>query len=135
MRLQYTTDCALRMMVYVAGENRIVSSRELEEKIGFPQQCIFSAGRKLKKAGYINTISGPFGGYILSRSPKEITIQDILVVFKDSLSVCCEKAPVKRSNTTAMNNYVKMTEKLEADIRKRLSECTLAHLLHKNINF
>jgi len=129
MKLQYTTDCALRMMVCLTGEDRIVSSREMEEKIGFPQQCIFNAGRKLKQAGYVHTISGPFGGYTLGKLPEEITIQDILALFKDSFSVCGAQAPVSQLSTTTLRNFVKLLGKLEDDVIQKMSSFTLADLL------
>ena len=119
MKLQYTTDCALKVMVYLAGEDRIVSSRELEEKIGFSQQCIFSAGRKLKKAGYVNTISGPFGGYILSKPPGEITMQEILIDLGDAFYI--NDAASGKASTTALQNYFKKLIKIKNEIDQQMS--------------
>ena len=75
VKLQYTTDCALLMMVCLTGENDIVSSRELEKAIRFPQQTIFNAGRRLKKAGLINKIRD--GVKILGNGEltKKLTVQ------------------------------------------------------------
>ena len=131
MKLQYTTDCALRMMVYLTGKNGIISSRELEQKIHFPQQCIFSAGRKLKKAGYISTVSGPFGGYTLGKSPEDITIQGILLLFKDSFSICCEDIDEKQIPGTACRNYIGLLRKVKDDFAQEMSTVTLASLLKK----
>ena len=127
MKLQYTTECALRMMVYLTGESRIVSSREFEDKIDFSQQCIFSAGRKLKKAGYVNTVSGQFGGYVLGKSPEEITIQQILTAFKDELSLGCDNTSPDAAAT--MQNFEKFLLGLEEDVAQKMSMVTLSDLL------
>ena len=130
MKLQYTTCCALLMMVYLAGQNdRVVSSREIEEKIGFPQQCIFSAGRRLKKTEFINTVSGPFGGYILGKRPEEINVQQIMEVFKDSFSICSEEMFSKKKKISdSMNIPTKLLMKIEADINKKMASYTLLDL-------
>ena len=128
IKLQYTTDCALRMMVCLAGEGRVVSSRELEEKTEYPQQSIFNAGRKLKKAGLVNTVSGPFGGYILAGRPADISFEDILRAFRDTFSIT-ENGFAKKTKVTTLRNSARLLEDMEADIVRRMSELTLADLL------
>ncbi|MCL2508018.1 MAG: Rrf2 family transcriptional regulator [Oscillospiraceae bacterium] len=128
MKLQYVTDCALLIMAYLTGENRVVSSRELEKMINFPQQSIFTAGRKLKSAGFVNTVSGPFGGYILAKSPEEITIQDILSAFKDAFCIS-DSACANRAATTTLNNFAKLLSSAEEEVKVRLSTFTLMDLL------
>lgn len=129
MKLHYITGCALLMMAYLAGEDRTVSSRELEQMICFPQQSIFSAGRKLKQSKLVNTISGPFGGYILAVSPENITIQDILLAFEDEFHISDEML-VKRSKKKTLHNFAKWLMNTEADMRQRMSMFTLADLLN-----
>jgi Rrf2 family transcriptional regulator, iron-sulfur cluster assembly transcription factor len=34
--------------------------------------------QKLKKAGVIKSVRGPFGGYLLAKNPEEITVGDII---------------------------------------------------------
>ena len=128
IKLQYITDCALLMMAYLTGEDRVVSSREIEKAIHFPQQCIFTAGRKLKKTGFVNTVSGPFGGYKLAKAPEEITIQDILAAFKDAFDII-DVLSAKRSAAAAVQNFTDILINLEAEMKQRMSSYTLADLL------
>ena len=133
MKLQYTTDCALLMMVYLTGEaGRIVSSRELEKMIHFPQQSIFNAGRKLKNFGFINTINGPFGGYMLAKSPDEISIQDILEAFKDEFYINGETYSEKAATTT-LQNFARALMNMEAEMKQKMSAHTLAELLAETV--
>ena len=129
MQVQYTTSCALRMMVYLAADNKIVTSNEMEKKLGFPKQTIFGAGRKLKAAGYVNTISGPFGGYILGKPPEDITLQNILDVFHDSFSTSYGKSPANSATTVTMRNYEQFLAEMEKGITRKLMSCTLADLM------
>ena len=47
----------------------------------------------LKNAGLVNSIRGSQGGYSLARSPREITLKDILIVLEGSMCLveCTEK--------------------------------------------
>jgi len=116
------------MMVCLTGENQIVSSRELEKAIRFPQQTIFNAGRKLKKAGLINTVNGPFGGYTLAKPPENITIQEILLAFKDTFDINELFSPRKASAAT-LRNFSKLLTDVKVEMEHKLSAFTLADLL------
>ena len=130
MKLQYTTDCALLMMVCLTGKNQIVSSRELEKAIRFPQQTIFNAGRRLKKAGLISTVSGPFGGYTLAKPPESITIQEVLLAFKDTFEINELFSPKKASAAT-LHNFSKLLTNVKIEIERKMSAFTLADLLEE----
>ena len=129
IKLQYLTNCSLLMLVYLAEENRIITSRELEEKIHFPQQSVFSAGRKLKKLGFIDTVNGPFGGYRLAKPPEKISIQEILTAFKDAFYICGE-TPVQEASTPALQNFVKRLLSVKDEMDRQMS-FTLADLLEE----
>jgi Rrf2 family protein len=47
----------------------------------------------LKNAGFIHSVRGSRGGYILGRPPREITLKDILLVLEGSMCLveCTEK--------------------------------------------
>jgi len=63
-----------------------------EEKVSseFLEQIFF----KLKKAGLINSVRGPGGGFVLSRKPSEISVQNILEAVGETgrLTPCTLKA-------------------------------------------
>jgi len=128
MKLQYITECSLLMMAYLTGENRVVSSRELEKMISFPQQCIFSAGRKLKSSGFIHTVSGPFGGYMLAKPSEEITVQDILTAFKDEFCMNGEIS-AEKATTASLRRFLDICHEFEAEAKNGMSAVTLADML------
>ena len=115
-------------MAYLTGENRTVPSRELEEKINFPQQCIFNVGRRLKKDRLVNTVAGPFGGYALAKKPEDVTIQNILEVFKDEFYITDELSEEKAAATT-LKNFASFLNSTKSEMDEKMSTFTLADLL------
>jgi Rrf2 family protein len=49
--------------------------------------------RKLKKAGLVRSQRGPFGGHMLAKSPKQITVGDIVRTLEESTAItdCAEQ--------------------------------------------
>ena len=129
MKLQYTTNCALLIMAYLTGENRIIPSRELQEHTGFAQQSIFTAARKLKAAGYVTTVSGPFGGYILGKPADRITVQEILELFCDTVSIRGGELSERQADKTTLRNFANRLAELDADLDRKLSALTFAELM------
>ena len=80
MRITSKGRYGLRAVINLArtNHNRPVSigSIAAEENVSseFLEQIFF----KLKKAGLIRSIRGPGGGFVLNRTPGEISVQDIL---------------------------------------------------------
>ena len=116
-------------MLYLTSANKIVTSRELEKTIYFPQQSIFTAGRRLKKSGLVGTVSGPFGGYVLAKPPEDITIQEILVTFDDVFHIGKEVSADKFT-APKLGNLAKMFAKLKAETEQKLGLVTLADLIN-----
>ena len=106
-----------------------MTSRELESKINFPQQTIFSAGRKLKKHGFINTVSGPFGGYTLAKPADKIMVQDILEAYKDGFNISSQDS-FKTATLPVLKKYAKKLLNIKSGIDRQMS-FTLADLLEK----
>lgn len=45
---------------------------------------------KLRKAGFIESIRGAGGGYVLSRKPEDIKVSDVLAILEDSIKIVDE---------------------------------------------
>ena len=60
--------------------------------------------QSLKKAGILKSKRGPQGGYCLSRSPEEITVQDIIVATEGDVAlVDCVNGRRKKKGTCPFN--------------------------------
>jgi Rrf2 family iron-sulfur cluster assembly transcriptional regulator len=113
--------------------NRPVSigSIATEEDVSseFLEQIFF----KLKKAGLIRSIRGPGGGFVLNRTPGEISVQDILVAVGETrgLTPCTlrRKTLCNRPEPCAAHDIWIGLQKTMEDY---LTKVTLKDILAKN---
>ena len=79
---------ALRMMLELSmSENgRPVRIREIAEKQSISDKYLEQIISILNKAGFVRSIRGPQGGYLLTRKPSEYTVGDILRLTEGSLA-------------------------------------------------
>ncbi len=78
--LRKNTDYGLRAMVSLSGcyDERLVSARELSDQGNFSYQLGRKILQRLHKAGLVESVMGPKGGFRLSRKPTEITLYDVI---------------------------------------------------------
>jgi Rrf2 family protein len=55
-----------------------VAARELAERERLPADYVEQILLRLRRAGIVSSIRGARGGYMLSRSPEEVTVKDVL---------------------------------------------------------
>lgn len=80
MRLTRAGEYGIRCVFYLAGQpgNRTVNRREIAEKMDIPFQFLGKIGQKLGAAGIIRIEQGVKGGFLLNRSPEQITLLDVI---------------------------------------------------------
>ena len=72
-----TSEYALRMMIVLATENRIMNVHEIIEDIEVPEKYARKILLRLIKRNVLISIRGVEGGYSLAREPEHITLFDI----------------------------------------------------------
>ena len=83
---------ALRLMLDLAmnGENNVVRIKDIAERQQISDKYLEQIISILNKAGFVRSIRGPQGGYMLNREPKEYTVGMILRLTEGSLApVAC----------------------------------------------
>ena len=80
LRLSTKGQYGVRALYEIANgyPDRPVTIREISEKQDVSVAYLEQILNKLRRAGFIRSIKGPGGGYILNKSPEEITIASIL---------------------------------------------------------
>ncbi len=68
-----------------------VSLKNIAERQDISESYLEQVFSTLRKAGLVNSIKGAQGGYVLSKSPSEITIGEILRALEGELSVADSK--------------------------------------------
>ncbi len=88
---------ALRLMVdlSLAAKDEYISLRDVAKRQGISMKYLEQIVSQLHKAGYLNSVRGPQGGYRLSRRPAQYTVGEILRVTEGSIAPvsCLETVP------------------------------------------
>lgn len=123
---------ALRMMVDLAinkGE-KPVSIKEIAERQHISDKYLEQIISVLNKAGYVKSVRGPQGGYMLLRAPKDYTVGMILRLIEGSL------APVEclefEENTCPRRQEcvtLKVWEKIDQAVKDVVDNITLEDLV------
>ncbi|MCL6548232.1 MAG: Rrf2 family transcriptional regulator [Alicyclobacillus sp.] len=89
MKVSQRTEYGLRAMVAIAamaGEQRPVPLSAVAEAEGIPEQFLDQIVMKLRKAGFVKSVRGVNGGYLLSRPAEEISVGSVVRVLEGSLA-------------------------------------------------
>jgi len=92
VRVSTRGDYACRALLSLALRNSNpvpvpVSVRDIAERTGLPQPYLEQILLALKGAGVVQSKRGVGGGYVLSRSPEEITLGEIVAAVDGPISV------------------------------------------------
>jgi Rrf2 family protein len=75
---------------------------DIAERQGISVKYLEQLVIPLKKAGYVKSMRGPKGGYVLARSPKRITVGEVVAVLEGGVSLtdCIEDPDIcEKSNS------------------------------------
>jgi len=110
-----------------------ISIKEIAERQGISFSYLEQILYKLGKAGLIESVRGPAGGYLLSRKPAELTIGDIVRSLEGpiALSHCLE--PGESGDCNQADDCVArmVWAKVGAKIEEALDSISFDDLLHQ----
>lgn len=110
-----------------------VSLKKISEKYNISESYLEQLFTKLRKDGYIETVRGPQGGYLLAREPKDITVGMILRTLEGEIktSECVSKEVCSRESICATRSIF---EKIENSINDVIDNITLADMHEEQQN-
>lgn len=136
MKLSTRSRYGTRLMLELAKhfEHRPVSLPEISKNQDIPKKYLEQITIPLKKAHYVKSIRGVYGGYVLTKPPVEITLDDIVAVLEGNRCVVkcmtkdescrrfdeCVIRTVWEKGAEAMFNYlasISLTDLLEMERR------------------
>lgn len=129
----------LKAMIDLASHYDIkecVSLKSIANRQGIPDNYLEQLMVVLKKAGLVTSVRGAQGGYILNKSPEEISVGDLLNVLEGStnLVACLDNTEsVKARCGTAICSECKAKDAWEI-ISRRLSQTANSIYLKDIIN-
>lgn len=79
LRIAKLTDYATGLMTQMAHvPQRQVSAQQLALELGLPPPTVAALLKKLTRAGLVSSMRGAGGGYSLARTPKEISVAQVI---------------------------------------------------------
>ncbi|WFA09166.1 Rrf2 family transcriptional regulator [Tissierella sp. Yu-01] len=135
MRISSKGRYALASLVYLANKyesGEYIAIFNISESLGISKiylEQIFSA---LKKSGIVNSIKGPQGGYQLSKSPKELSVLDVLLVTEAVLFEKAEPTVENKSPNLEAALHSIVFNPLDECINKKLKDISIKDLLEES---
>jgi Rrf2 family protein len=124
---RYGLKAMLDLAVNSLGDQ--VSLKSIAQRQNISENYLEQVFSTLRKAGFVKSIKGPQGGYILGRSVSEITVGDLLRVLEGSLSVIDEAAGKNYTDDDAEFCITRnVWEKVNESINNTVDSITLEDL-------
>lgn len=87
------------------GKRTVTSANEIAEAIGIDVDYARQVLQRLKNAGLIATVRGPSGGYLLTKNPSDISLEDILVATEGAaFEIVCDNKPIHQTCAEAKHH-------------------------------
>ncbi len=126
--LSKTAEYALRVAVCLAqSPDKLAAADELAEVTKIPRRYLHKVVQDLAREGLVRSQPGPGGGYSIAKSPKKITILDVVnaVAPLERIRHC----PLGLTSHTRLCPLHRELDKVYAETEKAFARVTLDQLL------
>jgi len=126
--LSKTAEYALRIAVCLAqSPEKLAAADELAEVTKIPRRYLHKVVQDLARGGLVRSQPGPGGGYSIARSPKRITILDVVnaVAPLERIRHC----PLGLASHTRLCPLHRELDKVYSETEKAFARVTLDQLL------
>ena len=131
MRLTRAGEYAVRCMLYLScqGTGKIGSRLEIAQAMDIPAQFLGKIAQQLARAGYLEIVQGPKGGFRLIVPPEKVTLLGVIeaVIGEIYLNDCLMR-PDSCHRSSSCSVY-QVWQKARRQLRQTLEETTFATLL------
>ena len=129
MKLTTSTDFAMRILIYLAQQDKLLTMPVLAEKLSIPYNNLTKLIQHMAKANIIHTKKGKNGGIRLLKDAKEVTLRNIvdLIDGPTTLSEC-----QKTEALCALSSNCKLKsvfQDLQNNINALMDDITIAQLI------
>jgi len=127
MQISIKSRYGLRAMVYLAKTKKVCSVKEISQKEKIPFDFLEKIFSQLQKKGLVNSQRGVGGGYFLDKSPKKISVKEILGALenKEIFSIQCKR---KHHFSKKKCPIKKIWKRIQQVLNSTLEKITLADL-------
>jgi len=73
-----TTEYAIRALVLLAAAGKLMFARDVAKEAKIPPYFLAKILQNLARRGYLRSVKGPKGGFVMRSYPQSVTIADII---------------------------------------------------------
>lgn len=130
MQLKTITDYAIRALLYLLTENGYVPLHEIADHTCISNASLLKSLRKLRDAGWVDSIGGAEGGYRFIGRAGDISLLDVMRVTEDTIRFnrCLEPDGFCSRNATEYCALHKIYEAYQEQTEKYFSSIHLSDL-------
>ncbi len=87
MKITKEADYALRIVAMLAKSGQQIEAKVIAEQNGIPYRFTLKILRKIVQAGYLKSFRGVNGGYMLNKTPEEITLRNVIEIIDGDIAL------------------------------------------------
>lgn len=131
MHITLEADYAVRIVGCLAEAGRRMDAKSISEQTCVTLRFALKILRKLTASGIIKSFKGAQGGYELTKSPKEISLKDIIETVEGRyyLSRCLSGDYGCSRGMSGKCSYQQAFDEISADVEKKLASYTFDILI------
>ena len=124
---------AIHALVYIAnqGETKPISTGNVAEWFGFSEAHLSKVFQRLNKSGFLRSVRGPRGGFVLAKAPESITLLHIYEAIDGPISRHGPCLLHKKECEFGDCVFGDLLESIPRQIEDHFSRTTLADLARK----
>ena len=129
MQLKNSTDYAIRIVCYLAAQERMVSTSELSRKLNVSTNYVPAIAKKLKDAKIVTACEGTNGGYMLVKQLENISLMDIISCVEETMAInrCLEEDRFCSRNLED-TYFGRFYVVLKLNLKEKSYECVYSHI-------
>ena len=135
MRITLESDYALRIVTAIAEEGDLIDAKTLASKTQVTQRFTLKILHKLVLGELIASQKGAKGGYLLKRTPSEITLKDVIELIDGPIGIARCLGSAESCSLNSNKNacaFHHIFDKLSTEVSSKLASITIADILSKN---
>jgi Rrf2 family protein len=122
VQLSEASSLGIHAMVIIARTNKIMNATTIAEMTGASRNHLAKVMLMLVKRGFVKSLRGPTGGFILAKKPDEITLLDIYETIEGRLNIpaCAANNTICPFDKCIVSNLIqKVTEEIKTYFGER----------------
>lgn len=116
----------LDVAFHAGRSGELAGAAEIAERLGAARRGVEPVFQALSRAGLLESVRGPRGGYRLGRRPRELRLSDIVACVQEE-----GDAPADLSGRLQTAVVMPLWRELDTELRTRLAGMTLEDLLRR----